>query len=176
MDLWTKIVTLAFGSICFGELCLGATEAIYFKKYYGLDFDKDDCTVRGLVLGGAIIDILCGSVGFFGLLTRLCNKESYQNINEFILRFHILKLSYLVIVIALYHTNISCNQYILDNAPEFWTFIMIHFVSGCTIIGFIFILLLAPLIIKIYKKCTSGSQTVIDHNNGTPNNYYQSQV
>lgn len=171
MDLWTKIITLLIGSICFGEMCLGISETIYFKKYYDSNFDKDDCTIGGVVLGGVIFDTLCGSICFFSLITRLCNRETYQNINEFILRLHVCKLPYLISVIALYHANVPYYQYIMQNVPEFWTFLAIHFISGCVVIGTIIIWLLAMWFSTVYKKCPKKSQIVFDDSDDPNNNY-----
>ena len=150
------------------EVYLGIFETYYFNKYYNFDSDKGGCIIRGLVLLGTINDITSGSLSILcGLIaTKYCNNGNNWNTINIVLACHFFKFCYLIAVILSFNNNIlPCHKYIIHYIPEFWTFAMIHFVSGFVVVGIIIIVLLSVFIFKIYK-CIKEHQIInIDQNN-----------
>ena len=164
-NIRAQVCALTIGLIYFAEVCLGISEAYYFNKYYDLEFDKGYCAIRGIVLGGAINDISCGSLSIlYGFIAKFWNYGNNCTTINHTLQFHMFKFGYLMIVMIFYHNLLSCYGSIMQYVPEFWTFAMIHFVSGCIIVGTLIILLLTNLILKIYKKYVESRQFEhVDH-------------
>ena len=163
IDLGTKVAIGIVSLICYAELIIGIAEAYYVSKYNNVSF-KGDCTIaNSIISGGMINDIIAGLVGscFISYLIYYCSKiidhnnVTVTNIGDcfgWIFKFHVFKFGYLVACLITYRNNILCYHYIIDNTPEFWTFIMIHFVTGCCIMGSICIACITALYFKMYDS------------------------
>ncbi len=101
-------------------LFLGISELLYVNKYS--HFDIECYNINNWLKGAAIINIIIPLVTCFGI--RSCDR------NECGAQF--LQISQLIIatwaVITYHLIDTSCYIILITFAPEFWTFILIHYV------------------------------------------------
>lgn len=103
---------------------LGISEAVFVGKY---DEYNNECRqIRQWITAAAIFNICIPIFTCFGLIPLFSKKEKRQEVENF------LQIGMFIIsiwsAVTYFNINESCHEFWTSNAPELWTFIMIHFV------------------------------------------------
>lgn len=112
------------------EFCVGISEAIFLSRYHQFN---DACRdIWNWILAACIINISgpvftgCGINTALKVLFDDGDKEAES------VGLQIVHIVYIVVMIwstvTYYEINNSCRDFWVSNAPELWTFVMIHFV------------------------------------------------
>lgn len=164
----TKLAIAVVSLICYGELIMGIVQANYAFKYNNVSL-KDICTVAHDIVGGmALIDIVTGMCSslFVSCLIFSCSRMTIQNNNNvcicfnFIIISHCIKITSLLLCLMTRHNVVLCYNIIIDNTPEYWTFITIQFISGLMIAGSLYIACIVGFCSKIYNSWTKSHRVV----------------
>lgn len=116
---------------------LGIPEAIFVAKYES--FEKDCQSIWSWILAAAILNMLVPLCTLFSLY-KFCNT----NDNKKIYLINLLHISQFIIAlwsaITYYNINKSCYSFWISNAPELWTFVVIHLVMMWISIAILFVI------------------------------------
>lgn len=134
MDEFTLFKCFKCILTCYNALIffLGIAESIFLTKYHMFDrrltmFDTECRTIWSWILAAAILNITVPVVTCFGLY-KLCICVDDDNKKIHII--NCLHIGYIVIMIwsAITYSNINASCYLFwtSNAPELWTFVIIH--------------------------------------------------
>lgn len=116
------------------EFSLGVSEAVYLSRYS--EFSSGCQGIWGWIVAACVINI-CVPVFTCCGLTGLSDDEKKDK--SFLLQA--LQIGQLVIAIwscvTYYNISNSCQDFWTSNAPQLWTFVMIHYVMFWISIGII---------------------------------------
>lgn len=125
--------------LSFYEFSLGVAEAVFLARYS--EFSSGCQGIWGWIVAACVINICVPVFTCCGLTGFADDKKDKS------LLLQGLQIGQLVIAIwsavTYYNINNSCHDFWSSNAPELWTFVMIHFVMlwiGIGIIGLILVL------------------------------------
>jgi hypothetical protein len=140
----------------FFEFSVGISEAVFVSQYSALDNGCRD--IWGWILAACVFDIsipvftCCG----IGKLTAKPEDNRYKHDNQLI---RLLGVGRLIIAIwsgvTYYHINSSCYNFWHSNAPELWTFVVIHYAMLWIYVWIVVLLIYATLIvcgIELYMR------------------------
>jgi hypothetical protein len=148
-------LSLIFVLLGVNQLLLGIIEGYYMDKYSHVDF-KNNCNyAANATIGGCINDLFCGICSLC-CLVLLCSNINTVKICYTLFQLHSLKIAYVIISVIFYSTQLECYDFIVTNAPEFWSFIMIHFITGCIVIGISILLFILYSLNIVYLKFKRG--------------------
>lgn len=131
------------------EFFLGVAEAVYVSKY---DKYETECQgIWGWIVAACVINICvpiftgCGA-------TKLIKDKKEENSNAIV---QLLQAGQLVVgiwaVVTYYNINSTCHNFWTSNAPELWTFVMIHYVMLWISVG-IFVLIFVLFCVALCCK------------------------
>jgi hypothetical protein len=112
------------------SLALGISEAYFLAKY---DSFSDECReIWKWILAACVFDIVLPVITCCGL-TNLLDDDKKNNTPQLLI------IGQLIIAIwsavTYYNINTSCHDFWTSNAPELYTFVMVHFVCLWIMVG-----------------------------------------
>jgi len=109
--------------------CLGISEAIFVARYS--EFDDQCRQIWSWILAACVFDIVVPVISLCGIRSITKKKDEPNSTCDNLL--HAAKIGTIIIAIwsavTYYNINASCHYFWTSQAPQLWTFIMIHFVA-----------------------------------------------
>lgn len=132
------------------ELGLGIAEAVFVAKYS--DFSHECRSIWEWILAACVFNIVIPAL-------TLCFSFG-ESTNKLIVQFA--RIGQVIIAIwsaiTYYHITTSCRDFWTSNAPELYTFVMIHFVMLWIFVGIVGLL----IIMACLAVCCGGSAAISD--------------
>lgn len=144
------------------NLCVfvfGISEAVFITKYNKLDHECG--SIREWILAASIMNICVPIMTGCGMLIYndgdgRCNKNTL---------FMLLKTGQSIVaiwsVITYFTINPTCRDFWTNNAPELWTFVIIHFIMFWVGVAIILLIFSGLLIYSCVQKINSGNNTQV---------------
>ena len=145
------LLSLIFFLLGVSQFMLSIIEGYYLHEYSYINFNGCNFVVN-TIMGGCINDIFCG-ICCFGCILLFCSKISISQICYSLILLHSLKIAYLIVLITFHNAHVRCYDVIVTNAPEFWSIIMLHFITGYIILGIAIIMILLYFLMNCYINC-----------------------
>lgn len=146
--------------ICYNALIffLGISEVIYLIIYKS--FATGCQSIWSWILGASIANITIPIVTCFGLYA-MCTAEDNKKIHI----FNCLHVGQIIIAlwsaVTYYNINSSCYSFWTSNAPEIWSFVVIHLMMMWIGVLIIFLIVCSVIIICCITHCFKSSTTDI---------------